>query len=786
MVEAMQKVGAILAQPPLTPIPSIPPSLITADTNILPVRFPEKAGIALIRTQQEIEIVDLGNMQRISRYQSSAPPSMMGSMSPNGRLFTTADGDQLSILDTRTGTVIAGIPSVLPWMFHWLDERTAFYVNGQLQSFFIDFVSGKFVPTGLRAMPLSYATRIPDKHDQYAVMDANKVFKFELVRKKPMPDLKLLVEKPVGSLMLASNTSGTTSDGKYFFDIRSHLTLINLVTFESEEISLEPFYFQKAIPAPNPDNLIVTGFIQPHDGSVPPDYLYSIRNRSLAQIRPAKQDSSLRQIYINPLHKLGIISDNQITLMGSPQTAGSSSLSDFAQKVAIKSEQNKVAIAEKQQALENSCHPSKETNKDGIELHAIGIYKGPLGQEKSLKNKVNIAVYAAKTPIVLALFSYEKVTWNISLAPGATLKEVILKSSDGIQLTGAKSKSVKVTRPNLGYTAYEDCDFFRRVAPKLKEFSGLNVTSFQGEYRGTGFPIRSQDQPALPVTVTDTRILKSPPGLDEGLAAFDKGDYRTALDKLTTLAAKGNAIAMNTLGKMYMQGLGVPQDYGKALQLFRQAAKRKLPNAENNLGVMYAGGYGVPQDFRQAIAWFKKAANQGYAGAINNLAEIHEKDVFVSKDPIEAEKWRHKLKGSTPEVSPTLVNIGFVGDDDYKKAQDYYYSGRFREAIPLFLNAAEKGHPEAQLKLAAMYRYGQSVEKDERQARHWEKKASAQGYSDEDGRDRIYFIDSSADGGDGAPAASALTATAVSAESVGCRCVSAEQPGCCRPPATDR
>lgn len=133
-----------------------------------------------------------------------------------------------------------------------------------------------------------------------------------------------------------------------------------------------------------------------------------------------------------------------------------------------------------------------------------------------------------------------------------------------------------------------------------------------------------------------------------------------------------------------------------------------------------------------------------------------------------------------------MVNISFAGDGDYRKAQDYYQGGSYREAIPLFLNAAEQGHPEAQLKLASMYRHGQGVEKDKRQAEYWEKKAAARGYSDEDGRDRIYFIDSSAEGGDGAPAAVAITATAVPAESVDCICLSEEQPGCCHPSTNDR
>lgn len=739
MADAMRKVGAILAQPPLVPVPAAPPSLITADAKIMPVRFADKAGVVLINTQQEIEVIDLGTLERISRYQSSVAPSMMGSVTPNGRLFTTTDGDQLNIRDTRTGAAIAGIPLVWHWMFHWLDERTAFYVNKQFQSFFIDFVSGRSVPTGLMAMPLSHAVRVPDKRGQYVVLAANKAFKFELVRNKPMPELKLLSEKPVDSLMLASNTSGTTSDGKYFFDVRSHLTLVNLITLESETISLEPFYFQTAIGGPSPDNVVVTGYFNPGDGSGPKDYLYSISRRTLAQISPDIQRNSQRRIYISPFRKMGIISENRITLTDELQTAKAMSLADFRIGAVGKSEQNKVAIAEKQRALEESCHPSRETNKDGLELHAIGIYEGPLGRDDSARNKVDVVVHPSAQPVALALFSYEKVTWNVTLEKGSSLKEIFLKATDGIRVSGANSKAVKVTRQDIRLTAYEDCNFFRMVAPKFKEFSGLNVTSFQGSYRGIGFPVRPQQQAGTAAIKTTRAIASSPitrfasgpdtgksvTELDDGLAAYARGEYRTALEKLTPLAENGNAMAQNTIGKMYLSGFGVSKDYDKAMQLFQSAAKQRLPNAQNNVGLMYAGGFGVPQDFRKAIAWFEKAADQGFVNAMLNLVDIYESGIGVGKDPIAAEKWRHRARGLPPSEEKGTVTVELTGSEQYKKGLEFYQSFRFREAFCHLLPAAKDGNPEAQLKLASIYKHGQGGDKDERQARYWSEKGNA-------------------------------------------------------------
>ena len=53
-------------------------------------------------------------------------------------------------------------------------------------------------------------------------------------------------------------------------------------------------------------------------------------------------------------------------------------------------------------------------------------------------------------------------------------------------------------------------------------------------------------------------------GLDEGVAAYKRGDYATALREWRPLAKQGNAKAQFVLGVMYDKGRGVPQDYAKA------------------------------------------------------------------------------------------------------------------------------------------------------------------------------------------------------------------------------
>ena len=46
----------------------------------------------------------------------------------------------------------------------------------------------------------------------------------------------------------------------------------------------------------------------------------------------------------------------------------------------------------------------------------------------------------------------------------------------------------------------------------------------------------------------------------KGAAAFQSGDYATALREWTPLAEQGYATAQSNLGVMYVRGQGVPKD----------------------------------------------------------------------------------------------------------------------------------------------------------------------------------------------------------------------------------
>jgi TPR repeat protein len=106
---------------------------------------------------------------------------------------------------------------------------------------------------------------------------------------------------------------------------------------------------------------------------------------------------------------------------------------------------------------------------------------------------------------------------------------------------------------------------------------------------------------------------------EDGLAAYHRGDYAEALQLWRSLAEQGNSAAQTALGRMYDEGVGVPQDYVEAARFYRMAAERGDSFGQNNLGVMYMKGEGVPQDYIQAMKWTRKAVAQGNELARWNL-----------------------------------------------------------------------------------------------------------------------------------------------------------------------
>lgn len=109
--------------------------------------------------------------------------------------------------------------------------------------------------------------------------------------------------------------------------------------------------------------------------------------------------------------------------------------------------------------------------------------------------------------------------------------------------------------------------------------------------------------------------------------------------QLQDRAEKGDAVAQNDLGELYLYGRGLGPDSKAAAGWFEKSAQRGNAAAQFNLGMLFDAGQGVPADYARAVDWYRKAAAQSHSGAQYSLAAMYSYGRGVVRDDREATRW---------------------------------------------------------------------------------------------------------------------------------------------------
>lgn len=121
---------------------------------------------------------------------------------------------------------------------------------------------------------------------------------------------------------------------------------------------------------------------------------------------------------------------------------------------------------------------------------------------------------------------------------------------------------------------------------------------------------------------------------------FAESSDQQEVAALEQKAIQGDPEAQYSLGYMYENGEGVPQDYVKAVEWYSKAADQGDGDGQFNLGVMYKNGEGVSQDYSKAFELYSKAADQGNGDAQYNLGAIYENGKkTIPQDKVRAKEY---------------------------------------------------------------------------------------------------------------------------------------------------
>jgi uncharacterized protein len=145
-------------------------------------------------------------------------------------------------------------------------------------------------------------------------------------------------------------------------------------------------------------------------------------------------------------------------------------------------------------------------------------------------------------------------------------------------------------------------------------------------------------------------------GYEEGVAAYERGDYATTLNEWRPLAEQGDPTVQHYLGWLYVMGRGVRQDHQEAIRWFRKAAEQGDRDAQTNLGSLYLLGDSLPQDYTEALKWLRAAAEQDHPLAQTKLGIMYENGDGVPQDLVQARMWLSLAAAQGSELAGAFRN----------------------------------------------------------------------------------------------------------------------------------
>lgn len=159
---------------------------------------------------------------------------------------------------------------------------------------------------------------------------------------------------------------------------------------------------------------------------------------------------------------------------------------------------------------------------------------------------------------------------------------------------------------------------------------------------------------------------------DQGIAAYDSGDYAAAYRIWAQLAREDDLGAMRNAAQLLRQGKGVEKDSKAAFNLYREAAEKGLVTAMANVADMYLTGEGTEKNPEAAAAWYARAATAGLSLAQMKMSELYEQGIGVERDPARARALleRAARNGYAPARAKLGVMGATIADDTASPAPD--------------------------------------------------------------------------------------------------------------------
>lgn len=197
-------------------------------------------------------------------------------------------------------------------------------------------------------------------------------------------------------------------------------------------------------------------------------------------------------------------------------------------------------------------------------------------------------------------------------------------------------------------------------------------------------------------------------------------NYRLAFEWFKKAVEQDYASAFGNIGDLYRKGLGVEVNNQIAVQYYKEGAERKHAGCQRRLGTCYLKGIGVDVDKELAFSLFKESSLQGYAPAMFSLYLCYLNGWGTKKEENTAIKYLKKAAKEKHAISNYILG-------------GYYQSGKYvdkneQKSVKLYIDSAKLGYAPAQEKLGDIYRQGLlGNDESPKKSFNWYLKAAEQG-----------------------------------------------------------
>lgn len=167
-------------------------------------------------------------------------------------------------------------------------------------------------------------------------------------------------------------------------------------------------------------------------------------------------------------------------------------------------------------------------------------------------------------------------------------------------------------------------------------------------------------------------------------------------------------LAMVYLAEILDKGIGVEQDYDKAMELHKKTVELGYESAYWNVGRRYYSGIGVEKDYAEAVKWFEKAAE---VGQTKGLGMCYYYGKGVEKDYAKAmelflQDVKTGGKSTATGANDSFWYIAYMYEKGYGMAQDY------KAALEWYEKGVDSGDPSCMIDAARLYLNGLGTEKN--------------------------------------------------------------------------